>query len=376
MGASPIQYRRRLRAGIIMKVKHFCHGLMRAKYHKQIMHSPPASRDFTYYASNSRQALDIKQNSKWQHNNSAMPAIDISLPVAVMVMHGTFTPARKMSTSDRVYNTQSLLARGWHLVSDSTLVVFRDTAMPNKYVISSLFINSSTDPRLRTVMEGATKVWDGMKHYNKAVHFTPNPKPGIQAAGRAHAGLGQLRMDGLCNRRYASGCSYYLRNDAADGDVDFQLQQSLQFAGMATLERCHVPAIADFKLSLAKREDFAGVFPGLPTELNSASAVGASQSYASSPHSDSCIKGATESIFWTNSPNLPRTQRWTFCNVPAKLLFDLGKCADKRGSCCLYIPGSTSHGTVCTGVPHCMHQGLGFVLLSKHLFGPTKQLVK
>jgi hypothetical protein len=346
------------------------------------------------YRAGTLKALEIVQRARWvgESTNTGTHVapllwqhLDVILVMNACPPLATKEVAQKYMTVEGKYMCPQRLNKeaGWTIVRRPSLVV-RESGMTE---IISLYVTASCDPRIADVLKDGEAVQKGMQKYLQRVKF--NNKKAManvyvqrtkaakaaerglhgQTMGRPHNALRLIEMDGIHQLRYAYGYGYHSRDTAASKDLVFLESQARLYCGMSCLEAEHVPVISDYRNALSKRvTGFQGIFPGIGKHLCPASSIGASQGYVCDAHNDSCIKGLTESIFWTapKGSRLPDGEQWTFANVEAGLLFDLQDGARSGGSC-IYIPGSVMHNSMptrCEG--HTMHAGMGFVLVTKN----------
>tara|TARA_R100000654_G_scaffold19326_4_gene39560 strand:- start:7440 stop:8501 length:1062 start_codon:yes stop_codon:yes gene_type:complete len=291
---------------------------------------------------NTFKAKDIEKKHKWRKCKSKLPSVAIDLPI--------------------IYDGDE-----YEDIDYSCIVLDRKTER-----ILAVFIYETEDPNIREVVENGHRLLEGMRKHLKLKKKTfysgfgskQEQDGGVPSEGqkqerikRPDAYGGENYLDGL--QRYLDPPTgrnvvcFYPRNPQAHLDEEYINDLLWVYCGLYELEKRHCPALADFRLKLAKKCDLLGLFPPVPIELNPSTCVGGSINFSNVPHNDSSRMGTTETIIWKPDENskIP----YVFRNILAKKTFQLNKC------CLIYQVGTDLHNTMNTG----NHGGVGFVNLSK-----------
>jgi hypothetical protein len=158
---------------------------------------------------------------------------------------------------------------------------------------------------------------------------------------------------GLKDKKGGTMISYQPRKVEADDDDEFIYALVYSYCALYSLEKRYAPAVAKYRLDLAKDAGFVGAFPNVPLERHCATGVGGSYDFSSSLHNDSGMSGLTETIAWLKCKE---GEHQLFVSPAIKLVFDLSK-----KNAIILQPPKIPHGTVSTG----NHNGYGFVNITK-----------
>ncbi len=292
------------------------------------------------------------ENYKWKWVKSDLPHINIDLPIMQV----------DVSQNPLIIETNSEIPN-WTIVKHSCIVVDRKDKR-----ILAVFIYADDDPNISRCVQNGFRLAELMEKYLNAKSHSFysgwNFKPQKNKIGKSFEKLNK-RMDRYTGKNWLEGLqryyhsvkkSYKIQYYKIKKDYDDEYIRELiwLYCSLYELEKRHCPAIAETRYNRVKDlPNYSGCFYGVPIELNPSTSMGGSIDFSSATHSDSSIRGTTETIIWKPKPNAEKP--YLFTNSLAKLHFSIHK------ECMIYQVGTDPHGTLNTG----SHGGVGFVNLTK-----------
>lgn len=306
-----------------------------------------------------RQSIILQ--AKWDYVNNLKVQFEKSLPFDIIEVKRTLTPFNYTVRGSKYHMTE-LINRKWSVVRRATLVVCKKT---HGWKIVALFITNTVYSHLNTAMQDTDKAIAGFRKY-----YTPkDPKRFYSPTrNRKICFQGESFLDGLqsYNKRnsHVRHVEFVKRRTEADQDLAFESSRQKLVFNMHYIEWLLVPALAQHRFDVALKSGHIGLIPGADLRYCSATTLGISSGFSCNPHRDSHFPGTSETIFWkrpTEPNESPATKRQCFCIVDYSVVFDV----ECDTTTCIFMNGTSLHGTPLFSSTHDKHDGFGCVIMSK-----------